>query len=87
MANLGVMSALAQRGDMIFEDRLNHASLIDAGLLCGARLQRYPHIDTGMLAERMSVDPNRQAFIASDGVFSMDGDLAPLPALTSITHA
>jgi len=86
MANLGVMSALTQRGDVIFEDRLNHASLIDAGLLSGARLQRYPHGDTKILAGRLVEYSGRQRFIASDGVFSMDGDLAPLPELTAIAQ-
>lgn len=84
MANLGVMSALAQRGDIVFEDRLNHASLIDAGLLSGARLQRYPHADTRTLAKRLGEHAGRQCFIASDGVFSMDGDLAPLAGLVEV---
>jgi len=86
MANLGVMSALAQRGDMVCEDRLNHASLIDAGLLSGARLRRYAHGDTGTLANQLGEYSGRQIFIASDGVFSMDGDLAPLPALSKIAR-
>ena len=86
MANLGVMSALARRGDVIFEDRLNHASLIDAGQLSGARLRRYPHADTEILAKRLAEYPDRQKFIASDGVFSMDGDLAPLPALAAVAR-
>jgi len=80
------LSALARRGDVIFEDRLNHASLIDAGLLSGARLHRYPHGDTETLARRAAELSDRQKFIASDGVFSMDGDLAPLTRLVSIAQ-
>ncbi len=86
MANLGVLSALARRGDIIFEDRLNHASLIDAGLLSGAQLQRYPHGDTEALMGRLAGAGKRLRFIASDGVFSMDGDLAPLPRLVDLAQ-
>ena len=86
MANLGVMSALARRGDIIYEDRLNHASLIDAGLLSGARLIRYPHANCEVLAKRLKDNASRQGFIVSDGVFSMDGDLAPLPDLAALAQ-
>jgi len=86
MANLGVVSALAQRGDIIYEDRLNHASLLDAGLLSGARLQRYPHADTETLTMQLAELNNRPGFIISDGIFSMDGDIAPLPALADIAQ-
>jgi 8-amino-7-oxononanoate synthase len=79
MANLGVIAALAGRGDRIFEDRLNHASLIDGALLSRARLRRYPHADAQGLVRLLGGE--RASIIASDGVFSMDGDLAPLPAL------
>jgi len=79
MANLGVISALADRGDTVFEDRLNHASLLDGALLSRATLRRYPHGDTAALARMAANDPPR--LIATDGVFSMDGDLAPLPEL------
>jgi 8-amino-7-oxononanoate synthase len=85
MANLGVVSALLGRGDSVFEDRLNHASLIDAGLLSGARLQRYLHTDVDSLASYLSKreqqQPGRRKLIVTDGVFSMDGDIAPLPTL------
>ncbi len=81
MANLGVVTALRGRGDTVFEDRLNHASLIDAGLLSGARLLRYAHGDAGALAARLASSDAQRKLVASDGVFSMDGDLAPLPAL------
>lgn len=79
MANLGVISALAGRGDQVFEDRLNHASLLDGALLSRARLRRFPHADVGAL-DRM-LEGEGAALIATDGVFSMDGDLAPLPEL------
>ncbi len=88
MANLGVMTALLGRGDAVFEDRLNHASLIDAGLLSGARLLRYAHADAQALEERLTQSDAKRKLVASDGVFSMDGDLAPLPGLaaTSARH-
>lgn len=79
MANLGVISALAGRGDTIFEDRLNHASLLDGALLSRATLRRFPHRDVAALERIAGTDPPR--LIATDGVFSMDGDLAPLPEL------
>jgi 8-amino-7-oxononanoate synthase len=81
MANLGVAQALCGRGDAVFEDRLNHASLLDAGLLSGARLQRYAHNDTADLDARLAAREKGEKLVASDGVFSMDGDLAPLPDL------
>ncbi len=85
MANLGVITSLVGKGDAILEDRINHASLIDAGLLSGARLQRYRHADCDSLVTHLkkitSKNNNGRRLIATDGVFSMDGDLAPLPAL------
>lgn len=84
MANLGVISALAGRGDAVFEDRLNHASLLDAALLSGARLQRYPHLDPAALEQRLAGSKAGRRLIATDGVFSMDGDLAPLAQLAAI---
>jgi len=86
MANLGVISALLRRGDTVYEDRLNHASLLDGGLLSGARLQRYAHADAPALAQRLAGREGGEALIATDGVFSMDGDLAPLPALAAIAR-
>lgn len=80
MANLGVVSALVSRGDTVIGDRLNHASLIDAALLSRARLRRYPHADAAA-AERLLAGATGQKLLATDGVFSMDGDLAPVPAL------
>ena len=84
MANLGVISALTGRGDTVFEDRLNHASLLDGTLLARATLRRYPHADAAELAQLMKTSAPR--LIATDGVFSMDGDLAPLPALGLIAR-
>ncbi len=119
MANLAVVTTLAGRGDLVLLDRLSHASLIDAALLSGARLRRYPHADADaaarMLAEKEEMPPAKQAdrtlsdeagphaaagpraasasasdrvcLIATDGVFSMDGDLAPLDELAAAAAA
>ncbi|MCO6413157.1 MAG: 8-amino-7-oxononanoate synthase [Thiogranum sp.] len=83
MANLGVVSALAGRGDVVLEDRLNHASLIDAARLSGAQLVRYRHSDMNSLRRKLSPIETGACLIASDGVFSMDGDRAPLRELAS----
>ena len=83
-ANLGVMSALLGRGDRVFEDRLNHASLLDAARLSGARLIRCRHRDTTELASRLATAPVCETLVATDGVFSMDGDIAPLVQLSDI---
>ncbi len=84
MANLGTLAALAGRGDAVLEDRLNHASLLDGGLLSGARLSRYPHADAAALEARLAASAGSGArLVVTDGVFSMDGDLAPLPALAA----
>jgi 8-amino-7-oxononanoate synthase len=82
MANLGVLSALLGRGDSVFEDRLNHASLIDGGLLSRAQLVRYPHADVQALEARLA-DAGGVRLVATDGVFSMDGDVAPVSALSA----
>ncbi|MDD1506728.1 8-amino-7-oxononanoate synthase [Pseudomonas sp. CNPSo 3701] len=80
MANLGAVTALVGKGDSVLEDRLNHASLLDAGLLSGARFSRYLHNDAQSLASRLAkVEGN--TLVVCDGVFSMDGDVADLPAL------
>ena len=84
MANLGVMSALMRRGDQVLEDRLNHASLLDGALLSGARLQRYPHGDMAQLAKKLTLAAPREQLIATDGVFSMDGDIAPLAEMAPL---
>ena len=88
MANMGAAQALAGRGDDVLEDRLNHASLIDAGLVCGARFQRYRHATGVDLAQRLAtLDATGERLVLTDGVFSMDGDLAPLPELSRIAAA
>jgi 8-amino-7-oxononanoate synthase len=86
MANMGVIATLVGRSDTVFQDRLNHASLLDGALLSGARFKRYSHTDTAQLDELMSNIPAKK-LIVTDGVFSMDGDFAPLPALVSIAKA
>ncbi|MFR0689479.1 8-amino-7-oxononanoate synthase [Enterobacterales bacterium AE_CKDN230030158-1A_HGKHYDSX7] len=80
MANLGTVTALVGKGDSVLEDRLNHASLLDAGLLSGARFSRYLHNDAASLASRLE-KAEGNTLVVTDGVFSMDGDLAALPAL------
>ncbi|WAR46139.1 8-amino-7-oxononanoate synthase [Methylomonas rapida] len=86
MANLGVISALLGRNDTVLEDRLNHASLLDGGLLSRARFQRYRHGDNVDLAQRLA-ECTEKALIVSDGVFSMDGDLADVPALAALAKS
>ncbi len=81
MANLGVAAALLRRGDTLVEDRLNHASLIDAAQLSGARLLRYHHLDMDSLRRRLSGAGEGDLMVATDAVFSMDGDCAPLKAI------
>ncbi|CAD6876480.1 8-amino-7-oxononanoate synthase [Methylomonas fluvii] len=85
MANLGVISALLGRGDTVLEDRLNHASLLDGGLLSRARFQRYRHADCEDLQTKLAA-ANGKPLLVSDGVFSMDGDLPPLPAMVKLAE-
>lgn len=80
MANLAAVTALVGQGDTVLEDRINHASLLDAGLLSGARFSRYLHNDADSLAKRLD-RATGDTLVVTDGVFSMDGDLADLPAL------
>ena len=82
MANLGLAQALVGRGDSVLEDRLNHASLLDGGLLSGARLMRYRHNDAGDLEMKLGGRTQGEKLVLTDGVFSMDGDIAALPAVT-----
>lgn len=85
-ANTGVLGTLLQRGDHVFEDRLNHASLLDGGLHSGARFQRFPHNDLGALQARLEAASGPK-LVAVDGVFSMDGDSAPLAELAGLCSA
>jgi 8-amino-7-oxononanoate synthase len=82
MANLGAIGALVGRGDSVLEDRLNHASLIDGATLSRARLRRYAHRDAEALGRQLA-EAKGEVLVATDGVFSMDGDLAPLPELAA----
>ncbi len=86
LANLALLTALAGRGDAIFADRLNHACLNDGALLSRAEFVRYPHGDVAALARRLAASTARRKLIATDAVFSMDGDLAPLPALFALAE-
>ncbi len=86
MANLGVVNALLGKSDGVFEDRLNHASLLDAGILSGARFHRYRHRDSDDLEARLARDNKGKRLIVTDGVFSMDGDFAPLDRLAQVAR-
>ena len=85
-ANLGTISALVGKEDVIFSDRLNHASIIDGCRLSGAKIVAYEHNDPSALEDaiREHASNFRRALIITDGVFSMDGDIAPLPALYEV---
>ncbi|MFQ6130751.1 MAG: 8-amino-7-oxononanoate synthase [Armatimonadota bacterium] len=84
-ANLGTIPALVGRGDLVICDKLNHASLIDACRLSGARLRVYGHGDLGKLASLLGGAGNfRRTLVVTDGVFSMDGDIAPLRDILSL---
>jgi 8-amino-7-oxononanoate synthase len=87
MANLAVVTTLLGRRDRVYEDRLNHASLLDAGLASGARFVRYPHADAAALAVRLGRAATGRALVVTDGVFSMDGDVAPLRELAAVCRA
>ena len=86
MANMGVISALVGRRDLVLQDRLNHASLLDGGLLSRADLQRYKHANTEDLAARLSASNAERKLVVTDGVFSMDGDLPPLESMAVVTN-
>lgn len=83
MANVGVITALAGKGDTIFSDELNHASIIDGCRLSGAGVRIYPHRDTATLAEQLA-ETEGHKLVVTDGVFSMDGDIAPLRELAAL---
>lgn len=87
MANLGVASALLKRGDRVLEDRLNHASLLDAGLLSGAHFARYAHKDLADVRSLLGEENDGRTLVMTDGVFSMDGSIAPLRELAQLTDA
>ncbi len=84
MANLGVLSALLDSADLCVQDKLDHASLLDGARLAGCELKRYPHADVEAAQRQLESRPGVAALLATDGVFSMDGDIAPLPALAAL---
>ena len=88
MANLGAVGALFGRHDRAYQDRLNHASLLDAARYAGVPLVRYAHGDVADLEASLTRAPpsNGERLVVSDGVFSMDGDIAPLPALVEVAR-
>jgi 8-amino-7-oxononanoate synthase len=84
MANLGVVTALVGHGDAVFADKLNHASLNDAALLSRAKFRRYPHNDLAALERLLAASRAYRKLVVTDAVFSMDGDLAPVPGLLAL---
>ena len=92
MANLGVITALLNKNDCVLQDKLNHASLIDGGLASGADFRRYLHADVSSLEKHLLRTAGKKTLVlqktlvATDGVFSMDGDIAPLPALANLCN-
>lgn len=84
LANLGAVQALVGRGDTVFSDKLNHASLNDAMLLSRASVKRYRHNDVAHLAQLLEQAPSGRKLVITDAVFSMDGDIAPLPELLAL---
>jgi len=87
MANLAVLQALLGDDDICVQDRLNHASLVDAARLAGCKLRRYPHGDAEGALRQLRASPDGAALLATDGVFSMDGDVAPLKQLALVARA
>ncbi|MBI1964852.1 MAG: 8-amino-7-oxononanoate synthase [Betaproteobacteria bacterium] len=84
LANIGAVTTLVGRGDAVFADRLNHASLNDAALLSRAELKRYPHLDLEALERLLAATRARRKLVVTDAVFSMDGDVAPVPQLLEL---
>ncbi|NOQ15566.1 MAG: 8-amino-7-oxononanoate synthase [Methyloprofundus sp.] len=86
MANLGVIAGLMSKGDVVYQDKLNHASLIDGSLLAGAVFSRYLHNDLANLSVKMQKHQGKQSMIVTDGVFSMDGDQARVAELSEVAQ-
>ena len=90
MANLGVIYALTKENDVIFSDQLNHASIIDGTIISKAKVRIYKHKDTvnleNLILDEIESNKDGNLFIVTDGVFSMDGDIAPLPELVEIAN-
>jgi 8-amino-7-oxononanoate synthase len=87
MANLGIIDALLGAGDVCVQDKLNHASLIDGARLAGAELKRYPHADVDAARRQLRARADAGALLATDAVFSMDGDVAPLRELATLARS
>jgi 8-amino-7-oxononanoate synthase len=83
-ANIGIVPALVGKGDAIFSDALNHACLIDGARLSGAQIHRYAHADLTALEQQLASSPASRKLVISDAVFSMDGDVADVPALLAL---
>ena len=86
MANIGAINALIGRRDLVLQDQLNHASLLDGGRLSQADFQRYKHVDMASLEQRLEQSSAEHKLIVSDGVFSMDGNLAPLREISRLAE-
>jgi 8-amino-7-oxononanoate synthase len=90
MANMAILSAIAEKDSTIFSDKLNHASIVDGAQLAkvwtGCKVERYPHADIETLRKKLNTCTTRWRFIVTDSVFSMDGDLAPLPELLALAE-
>lgn len=86
MANMGIINALVGRHDLVLQDQLNHASLIDGGRLSRAIFKRYKHNNTEHLQSQLKHHEGDRKLIVTDGVFSMDGDLAPLAAISKVAE-
>jgi 8-amino-7-oxononanoate synthase len=86
MANMGIIGALLGRSDVVLEDYLNHASLLDGGLLSRAKFQRYKHQDCNDLDAKLNASNGTRKLVVTDGVFSMDGDVAPVAYLAEVSQ-
>src|SRR5204863_4106629 len=86
LANTGIIQTLAREGDVVFSDSLNHASIVDGCRLAGARTFVYDHCDTDHLEWGLREAGGRGALVVTDGVFSMDGDIAPLERIVKLAH-
>src|SRR5690554_5240037 len=86
MANLGVINALVDGRSSVFMDRLNHASLLDGGFICRGQMHKFPHNDLSALAKQLAACEREYKLIAVDGIYSMDGDMAPLPEMAQLAR-
>lgn len=85
-ANIGTLSALMKKGDLILSDELNHASIIDGCILSRAEVAVYPHMDVSCIEKALRTSKHDKKLIVTDGIFSMDGDIAPLPEIVEIAE-